>query len=227
MLGLPPEREESSASSTTTSPEEMALVLALRRGDEAAFVTLVERYHAALVHVALPYVSDRTTAEEVAQETWLGVLQGLDRFEGRSSLKTWIFRILLNTAKTRGVRERRSIPFSSFEHPDDTADEPSVDPSRFLPADHPKWPHHWAIAPDSWADLDDVLASRIMREYVERAIEALAPAQREVITLRDIEGWTSEEVCQALGISEGNQRVLLHRARSKVRQAMADYLGTN
>lgn len=213
--------------SSNIPAEEMSLVMALRRGDEAAFVSLVDRYHASLVRVALGFVPDRTAAEEVAQETWLGVIQGLDRFEGRSSLKTWIFRILVNTAKTRGVRERRSIPFSSLLTSEDTADEPSVDPARFLPADHPKWPHHWAIAPDSWGELDDVLASRITREHVERAIEALPPAQREVITLRDIEGWTSEEVCEALGISEGNQRVLLHRARSKVRQALASYLGTN
>ncbi|MFN8475561.1 MAG: sigma-70 family RNA polymerase sigma factor [Anaerolineae bacterium] len=225
MSGLPQKSEESS-DQTSLSSEDLALVMALRRGDEAAFVTLVNRYHASLVRVALAYVPDRTAAEEVAQETWLGVIQGLGRFEGRSSLKTWIFRILVNSAKTRGVRESRSIPFSTLEDPE-SGDEPSVDASRFLPADHNKWPHHWAIAPDSWGELDDVLASRMTREHVERAIAALPPAQREVITLRDIEGWTSEEVCEALVISESNQRVLLHRARSKVRQALANYLRTN
>ncbi len=225
MPGLPKKPEDSSDQASLSS-EELALVMALRRGDEAAFVTLVNRYHASLVRVALTYVPDRTAAEEVAQETWLGVIQGVGRFEGRSSLKTWIFRILVNSAKTRGVRESRTIPFSTLEDPE-SVDELSVDPSRFLPANHNKWPHHWAIAPDSWGELDDVLASRMTREYVERAIAALPPAQREVITLRDIEGWTSEEVCEALVISESNQRVLLHRARSKVRQALADYLHTN
>ncbi|MFN8499645.1 MAG: sigma-70 family RNA polymerase sigma factor [Anaerolineae bacterium] len=222
----PPQKPEDSSDQTSVSSEDLALVMALRRGDEAAFVTLVNHYHASLVRVALTYVPDRTTAEEVAQETWLGVIQGVGRFEGRSSLKTWIFRILVNSAKTRGVRESRTIPFSTLED-SDSVDEPSVDPSRFHPADHARGPNHWAIAPDSWADLDDVLASRITREYVERAIAALPPAQREVITLRDIEGWTAEEVCEALVISESNQRVLLHRARSKVRQALADYLRTN
>ncbi|MFN8471526.1 MAG: sigma-70 family RNA polymerase sigma factor [Anaerolineae bacterium] len=227
MLSPSQKPEDQSRGQAMLSPQDLALLMALRRGEEAAFITLVDRYHASLVRVALAYVQERTTAEEVAQEAWLGVLQGLDRFEGRSSLKTWIFRILVNTAKTRGVRESRTIPFASLEDPESGADEPSVDPSRFHPADDPTWPHHWAFPPGSWADLDDVLASRMTREHVERAIESLPPAQREVMTLRDIEEWTSEEVCEALGISEGNQRVLLHRARSKVRQALASYLGTD
>ncbi len=198
------------------------LVAALRQGDESAFAALFEKHHAALVRLAMMYVSDRGVAEEVAQETWLGVLQGLDRFEGRSALKTWIYTILINRAKTRGQREHRSIPFSALGDAD--SDEPAVDPDRFVSSDSPQWANHWRIEPHSW---DDVPESRVLTketgERVRRAIEALPPNQRQVITLRDIDGFAAEEVCNILEISETNQRVLLHRARAKVRRALEKY----
>jgi RNA polymerase sigma-70 factor (ECF subfamily) len=205
--------------------DEAQLVEALRRGDEATFVALLERYHGALVRLATVYVGDRVVAEEVAQETWLGVLQGLDRFEARSSLKTWIFHILTNRAKTRAQREGRSVPFSALWDPDTAPAEPAVEPERFLPADHPRWPRHWASRPQSWDDLpEERLLSRETGARLQEAIAALPPSQREVLTLRDVEGWTAGEVCNTLGISETNQRVLLHRARSKVRRALERYL---
>jgi RNA polymerase sigma-70 factor (ECF subfamily) len=200
---------------------ESELLEALRAGDEDAFAQLVREYQPSLVRVARIYVPTPAAAEEVAQETWLGVLKGLDRFEGRSSLRTWIFRILTNIAKTRGQRERRTVPFSALERPD-AVPEAAVDADRFLPPDHERWPGHWASRPEPWPE-ERLLAAET-RAVVERAIDELPPAQRAVISLRDIEGWSSEEARNALGISETNQRVLLHRARSKVRQALEDYL---
>ncbi len=205
--------------------DEALLVQALRRGDKEAFVSLLERYHSALVRLAMVYVPNRAVAEEVAQETWEGVLQGLARFEGRSSLKTWIFRILTNRAKTRGQREGRLVPFSEVWSLEAEPAEPAVEPERFLPADHPRWPRHWASRPQSWDDLpEERLLSRETGSRLQEAIAALPPSQREVLTLRDVEGWTAGEVCNVLGISETNQRVLLHRARSKVRRALERYL---
>ncbi len=211
-------------SSPAASEDDRRLVEALRDGDERAFIELLERYHAALVRLATIYVADRAVAEEVAQETWLGVLRGIDRFEARASLKTWIFRILLNCARTRRRREARNIPFSAFWDPAADPSEPAVEPERFLPADHPEWPHHWDEFPASWSGLEDRLVAQETYAYIRQVIEDLPPHQREVITLRDIEGWTAEEVCSALGISEANQRVLLHRARSRVRRALERYL---
>lgn len=205
--------------------EEQRLIARLRAHDEDAFMELVDRYGASLLRVALLFVSTRAVAEEVVQETWLGVLAGIDRFEGRSSLKTWIFRILTNRAKTRAVRESRSIPFSSLAQAELGDDEPSVDPDRFLPSDHPRWPGHWASAPQSWAELPEQrLLGAETRSVISEAIDMLPPVQRAVISLRDVEGWGSDEVRQALDLSEGNQRVLLHRARSKVRAALDEYL---
>jgi RNA polymerase sigma-70 factor (ECF subfamily) len=170
------------------------------------------------------YVRDRSVAEDVVQETWTGFLESLDRFEGRASIKTWIFRILVNTAKKRLTRDRRSIPFSSLSPDVLEPAEPPVDPDRFLGPDHPRWPHHWRSNPADWAGLPETrLVSNETFQVVEDAIESLAPAQREVITLRDIEGWTSEEVCNVLGITDTNQRVLLHRARSRVRRELEKY----
>jgi RNA polymerase sigma-70 factor (ECF subfamily) len=205
--------------SAVAAPDDARLYRGLRAGDEGAFIALVERYHAPLLRLAMTYVRDRSVAEEVVQETWLGVLRGLERFERRSLLKTWIFRILTNTAKTRAVRERRSIPFSSLTSGAD--DEPSVEPERFLGATHPVWPGHWASPPRSWDDIPERhLESKEVREVIEAAIAALPPVQGQVISLRDVEGWSSEEVCELLELSEANQRVLLHRARSKVRAAL-------
>jgi RNA polymerase sigma-70 factor (ECF subfamily) len=170
-------------------------------------------------------VGDHALAEEVAQETWLGVLRGLDRFEGRSSLKTWLFSILVNRAKTRGQRESRSIPFSALWDPDAEPDEPAVEPDRFFPPDHPDWPGHWAAFPKSWDQVpEEALLSQEALAVIQTAVAGLPPSQREVITLRDIQGWTSDEVCNVLNIGETNQRVLLHRARSKVRHALERYL---
>jgi RNA polymerase sigma-70 factor, ECF subfamily len=205
-------------------PDEIELVAALRRGDEAAFMALVERYQAMMVRVALMYVADRSAAEEVVQEAWLGVLRGLDRFQGRSSLRTWIFRIVTNRAKTRGVREQRTIPFSALADAGDDADEPAVDPARFYPPEHQGrgW---WVSYPARWDGLPESrLLAEETRAQVAAAITALPPNQRAVIALRDVEGWSSEEVCNILGISETNQRVLLHRARSKARSALERYL---
>jgi RNA polymerase sigma-70 factor, ECF subfamily len=205
--------------------EERELLSALRAGDEGAFASLVERYSAPLLRVAVAIVGTRAVAEEVVQETWLGFLTGLDRFEGRASLKTWLFRILTNSAKTRAARERRSVPFSALAAAEASADERAVDADRFLPADHDRWPGHWTSPPRSWADTPERrLLGAETRRVVTDAIERLPEAQRVVITLRDVAGWSGEEVCAALAVSDGNQRVLLHRARSRVRAALEDYL---
>lgn len=211
--------EASPATEMRTDAAEYALVRRLRARDEAAFADVVGRYHGALTRLALAFVPSRAVAEEVVQETWLGVICGIDRFEGRSSLRTWIFRILVNRARTRGVQESRSIPFSSVADAAD-GDEPSVDPDRFLGPDH-RWANHWAVPPRSWARApEEHLLGEETMAVVEAAVAALPPAQREAITLRDIEGWDAAEVCSLLGVSDGNQRVLLHRARSRVRAAL-------
>jgi RNA polymerase sigma-70 factor, ECF subfamily len=206
-----------------TSPEELELLAALRRGDEAAFSRLVGAHHNALLRVARLYVGSHTVSEEVVQETWLGVLKGLDRFEGRCSLKTWIFQILINRAKTRGERESRMIPFSVMFDAQSDPGEPAVDPSQFNEND-PEWPGGWMTQPRDWGKTpEQTLLSQELRAVVQSAIETLPPNQKEVITLRDVQGWASEEVCNILGVSETNQRVLLHRARSKVRQILDQY----
>lgn len=202
------------------SVEDRELVAALRRGDEAAFMNLVELYGPTLLRVARMYVPSAAVAEEVVQETWLGVLSGLDRFEGRSSLKTWIFRILANRARTRAVRESRTVPFAALAREDDEGG-PSVDPERFLDANHPRWPGHWWYPPSNWDDVPEQrLLARETRAAIETAIAELPPVQRQVVTLRDVEGWPAHEVCELLELSEANQRVLLHRARSRLRAAL-------
>jgi RNA polymerase sigma-70 factor (ECF subfamily) len=170
------------------------------------------------------YVSTRAVAEEVVQEAWLGVLRGLGRFEGRSSLKTWIFRILTNTAKTRGEREGRTVPFSALAGEEVDADDPAVDADRFRKEG--RWTGHWSEPPADWAQLPEArLLGDEARAVIDQAVASLPPAQATVIRLRDIEGFDAEDVCNVLEISETNQRVLLHRARSKVRRALEDYLG--
>ena len=201
--------------------EDRELVKRLRDGDESAFVELIDRYGATMLRVAQMYVRDRGTAEEVVQETWLAVLNGIDRFEERSSLKTWLFRILTNRAKTRGQREGRMLPFSSLGGAGDEADEPSVDPDRFLGPDSPH-PGAWAAPPVPWPQ-EKLLEGETLN-VIEMAIDMLPEAQREVILLRDVDGWTPMEVSEVLDITDGNQRVLLHRARSKVRAALEEYL---
>ena len=206
------------------STVELERVAALRRQDEAAFAALVEAHHASLVRVAKLYVRDHAVAEEVAQETWLAVMQGIDRFEGRSSLKTWIFRILTNTAKTRAEREGRTVPFSAVAELDEEG--AAVEPERFFGSGH-RWAGHWASAPSDWRELpEDRLLSRETMAEVERAIAGLPATQRAVLVLRDVDGLSAAEACQLLGLTEGNQRVLLHRARSKVRAALERYLDT-
>ncbi len=208
---------------TKASSDELHLVEMLRNGNEDAFVSLIERYHTIMLRLAMIYVPERAVAEEIVQEAWMGVLQGINRFEGRSSLKTWIFRILTNCAKTCALHERRSVPFSSLSDLGVNLDEPAVDPDRFLPSDS-QLPGHWVSLPANW---DEIPEKRFLSQEtyacIMSATEALPPNQRAVITLYDIEGWTSEEICHVLGISETNQRVLLHRARSKVRRALEQY----
>jgi RNA polymerase sigma-70 factor (ECF subfamily) len=202
--------------------QETDLLAALRRGDEAAFVGLVERYHATMMRLALLYVSSYAVAEEVVQETWMEVFRGLERFEGRAALRTWMFRILTNVAKTRGQREARTVCFSSLGALDDEPAEPAVAPERFRASE--PWAGNWACAPRSWDAVPEAqFLSEETRAYIGEAVAALSAGQREVITLRDIEGWTAEEVCAVLGISQANQRVLLHRARSRVRGALERY----
>ena len=200
------------------------LIAAVCRGDEHAFAKLVDRHSPAMVRVAMAYVPSRAAAEEVVQETWIAVMRAIDGFEGRSSLKTWIFRILTNVAMRAGARERRSVPFSALARAQETG-EPSVDPDRFLPADHALFPGHWAIMPTRWPTPEEGLLAGETREVIAAAIAQLPAAQRTVIALRDVEGWSSEEVCETLEISAGNQRILLHRARSRVRSAIESYYG--
>jgi RNA polymerase sigma-70 factor (ECF subfamily) len=208
-----------------SSEDDLRAVAALRAGDERAFMELVARHGPSMLRVALLYVKTRAVAEEVVQDAWLGVLSGIERFEGRSSLKTWIFRILTNTAKTRAEREGRSVPFSALASDDPEAGEPSVDPDRFLPEGE-RWANGWASSPRRFDDLPEgrLLSSETMA-LVQGVVETLPDAQRVVLTMRDIAGFAAEEVCETLGISEVNQRVLLHRARSKVRGALEEYLG--
>jgi RNA polymerase sigma-70 factor, ECF subfamily len=197
------------------------LVAALRAGDEEAFRALVRDWHSSLLRVAQIFVPTRALGEEVVQDTWLRVLGALDRFEGRSSLKTWVFRILVNTAKTRAQREGRVIPFSSLHDPS-RVPEAAVEPERFLPDGHERFPGGWSAPPRPLPE-ENLIAAETRRE-IATAIDALPANQRAVISLRDVEGWSSDEVRNALDISEVNQRVLLHRARSKVRRALEDYL---
>ena len=205
------------------SSEDLALIALLRSGDEAAFAGLVDQYHAAMIRLALNYVGSYSVAEEVAQEAWLGVLKGIDRFEGRSSLKTWIFRILTNTAKTRGERESRIVPFASLATAGEDGESNAFDPDRFQAHGEPN-PGHWRSAPTDWGVSPEELAlSNEVRACISGAMAGLPPNQREVIRLRDVEGWASDEVCNVLSVSESNQRVLLHRARTKVRTALEDY----
>jgi RNA polymerase sigma-70 factor, ECF subfamily len=210
--------------STELTTEDAKQLRALRDGDEAAFSALVDRYHGPLLRLAMAFVPSHAVAEEVVQETWLGVVEGLSRFEGRSSLKTWIYRILINRAKTRGVRESRTVPFSPLGASAEGADETAVDPSRFRSTGY--WIDHWAEPPGVWDNNtpEKLLLSQEGLAQIEKAIAALPPTQRQVITLRDVEGLSSGEVCNILAISETNQRVLLHRARSRVRRALARYL---
>lgn len=198
----------------------------LRSGDEAAFGALIDRYNGALLRLARTYLHDQSAAEEAVQDTWIGLLESLQRFEGRSSLKTWLFRILVNCARSRQRKEARTIPFSSVFDPDGEGREPAVEPERFRRSWLPGRSGHWLQAPARWQDQPEERAiSSEARGLILTAVEGLPPSQREVITLRDVEGFSAEEVCNLLGVTDTNQRVLLHRARSKVRAALESHLG--
>jgi RNA polymerase sigma-70 factor (ECF subfamily) len=201
--------------------DEAQLLARLRSGDEDAFQTLVERLYGSMVAVARTYVSSRAVAEEVVQDAWIGVLKGLDGFEGRSSLRTWILRIVANTAMRRGGRESHSVPFSSLAP---EGEEAAVDPDRFRgPGDG--FPGHWRAYPGDWCSLpEERLLGRETLDVVRRAIEELPEAQRTVITLRDIHGCSTDEICATLEIGAPHERVLLHRARSRVRAAIERHL---
>jgi RNA polymerase sigma-70 factor, ECF subfamily len=200
------------------------LIAQLRSGDETAFRTLVRRHDRAMRRVAFSYVGNASVADEVVQETWLAVIKGLDRFEARSSLKTWVFSILVRRAQSRGVRERRTMPFSSLStHDEETGG--TVDPERFLPADHAA-AGYWALTPNRFFELpEDRLLAEETTRLVTEAISRLPARQQQVISLRDIEGWDAQEVCDSLGLSAANQRVLLHRARAAVRGELEEYFG--
>lgn len=201
--------------------DDQRLIAGLRSGDEAVFVELVDRYQGSLVRVAMRYVPSRAVAEEVVQDTWIGVIEGIDRFEGRSSLKTWLYKILIYRARARGERERRTTPVSSLID-DETA--PSVPTERFRGSDA-LWAGHWATPPRRWdGDSEERLLAGEARAVIDAVIAQLPQAQREVIVLRDISQFGSAEVCDLLDLTEANQRVLLHRARSRVRAALEDYL---
>jgi len=207
---------------TLVRDSDAELVDRLRDGDEAAFAGLIDAYSAPLLRLAVTFVQSPAVAEEIVQETWMAVVAGISRFERRSSVKTWLFKILTNIAKTRALRERRTIPFSEFEV--ENSDEPAVEAERFLPASHPQWPHHWATPPQPWSmGPEGTALDRETMAVVRRALEDLPRAQRVVVALRDIHGWPAADVCGALDLSEANQRVLLHRGRSRLRAVLERY----
>ena len=202
-------------------PDDRSLVERLRAGDEGAFMALVDALQSSMLRVARMYVSSEAVAEEVVQDAWLGVLRGIDGFQGRSSLRTWIFRVLANIAKTRGAREGRSVPFGALAG--DDLDAPSWDPSAFL-GPEAEWAGHWSTFPPDWRGIpDDRLLAGETFAVIREALDGLPPMQAEVLRLRDALGWSSDEVRNALDLTETNQRVLLHRARAKVRAALAAY----
>jgi RNA polymerase sigma-70 factor, ECF subfamily len=203
-----------------TATAEADLLARLRAGDEKAFEALVAGLYGTMLTVARTYVKDRAVAEEVVQETWLAVINGLDRFEGRSSLKTWILSILVNQAKSRGTREARTVPFASLA-PEDHA--PAVDRDRFR-GPHEEYPGGWRAFPANWKAADQLAQDRETIRVAMRAIAELPLTQQTVIRMRDVEGYSAGEVCATLEVSEANQRVLLHRARSRVRSALERHI---
>jgi RNA polymerase sigma-70 factor (ECF subfamily) len=213
------------------SPGQARLLERLRGGDQMAFAELVDAWSPVLLRVARLYVSTRASAEEVVQETWLAVIEQLDRFEGRSSMRTWVFRILENQARSRGVRDARAVPWSSAFGNDATHDgDPTVDPARFRGAGDP-WPHHWTSAglPAVWQPPpEDAAVAAEVRRQLRTAMDELPARQRTVVELRDVHGLTADEVCERLGVSAANQRILLHRGRARLRARLEDvYRGTD
>jgi len=201
-----------------TALDDGALIAALRARDEDVFCDLVARWSGAMLRIARAHVMTRAAAEDVVQEAWLTVLKSLDRFEHRSAFRTWVLGIVINVARARARDERKSLRL------DEDVQGGSVDPSRFLPAEHPRWPHHWATEPAKWRTPEQDLLDDETRAVIAAAIDALPAAQREVLVLRDVEGLSSSDVCNIARITDTNQRVLLHRARSRVRAALERYL---
>ncbi|MER6795209.1 RNA polymerase sigma factor [Amycolatopsis mediterranei] len=207
----------------TKLPPDDELVAALRAGDGAAFADVLDAWSSSMLRLARSFVSTHATAEEVVQDTWLAVVKGLSAFEGRSSFKTWVYRILVNTAKKRGTHEKRSVPWTSLL-PGDEDHGPTVDPSRFQ-GPGGAYPGHWRETPEPWASPEKTALALEIREIITGVLDELPARQRAVISLRDVGDHTAEEVCAMLQISAANQRVLLHRARAVVRARLAGYLG--
>ncbi|GAA5057644.1 RNA polymerase sigma factor [Nocardia callitridis] len=203
-------------------PTDDVLVRRLRHGDEAAFALILDAWSGSMLRLAQSFVSTPASAEEVVQDTWIAVIRGIDGFEGRSTLKTWVFRILVNTSKKRGMKEHRTIPFGSLLAEDGN---PTVDPTRFRPVGDPH-PGHWRPGREPQRHSEpEAAAERVeMREIIAAAMTELPDRSRIVLTLRDAEGYSSDEVCELLGITAGNQRVILHRARAAVRVRLENYL---
>jgi RNA polymerase sigma-70 factor (ECF subfamily) len=214
-------RPEQTIAPATNAVSDEQTVAALRAGDEGAFRDLFARTYPMMKRVARAYVASDAVAEEIVQETWMAVVTGIDRFEGRSALGTWIFSILSNQAKTHSARESRALPFSSVA-PRDT-EEPAVDPDRFQKDDE-AWPGHWATPPRPWQKPERRLLSLEARDQLKAALAELPDRQRLIVGLRDIEGHSAAEVCDSLGLSQENQRVLLHRGRARLRTALEAYL---
>lgn len=205
-------------------PSDADLVAALRAGVEATFALLLDVWSPGMLRTARAYVASAEVAEDVVQETWLAVIRGIDRFEGRSSLRTWVFRILVNIAKTHGVKESRTVAWSNLDGDEDAG--PTVDRSRFQGPDEP-YPGHWRRFPDLWPSPESEVVWREARAMVDAVLADLPNRQRAVMTLRDVDGYSSEEVCSILDITAANQRVLLHRARAAVRRRLEDYFTTS
>lgn len=203
---------------TCTADPDAALLAGLRDRDERAFAELVARHGPALSRHARTFLHNPAAAEDVVQETWLAVVTGVERFEGRALLRTWLYGIVANRARTRAARDRRSVPFSALASDEGRAD--SVDALRLACGE--RWPGRWSCAPEPWPDRQ--VESSETLAVVAAAIEELPPAQREVVRQRDVEGLDASEVCAALGLSAGNQRVLLHRGRARIRAALAAHL---
>lgn len=199
-------------------PPDDVLVRRLQSGDEAAFGLVLDSWSGGMLRLARSFVSTEESAAEVVQETWLAVIEGIGRFEGRSSVKTWVYRILTNTAKRRGTREQKVVPLSSI----DSDNGPTVDPSRFRPPGDP-FPGHWWEFPPTWPTPEQGLLGGEVRSRLAAALDELPARQRIVIVLRDVEGYGSDEVCDLLEITAANQRVLLHRARAFVRGKLEEY----
>lgn len=198
-----------------TTDADLDLLVRLREGDEAAFVTLVGKYHDSMLRLARTFVHSHAVAEDVVQDTWVGVLRGIDRFEGRSSMRTWLLAILVNRARTAGSREARSFAASGSE-----GFEAAVDASRFDASGA------WSAPPEQWVDdLEDRIGAKALREQILRALLEMPERQRAVVMLRDVDGLRSDEVCQVLELTPANERVLLHRGRSRLRRALEDTVG--